>query len=77
MPSYAWILKHEDGVYVDRLLSGGRYFGYAIDRKDALRFQARDDALKAVATRDEFMRKRDNDAAGKVRVVRLKLKEKT
>jgi hypothetical protein len=75
---YVWILKHEDGVYVDRLFSNGRYFGYAINQRDALRFTNEDEARKALATRDAFMRALDPDAAsGKVRVVRLKLKEKT
>lgn len=84
---YAWILRHVDGWYVDRLVSKGRYFGYASIQKMAIRFPSRREALDALTKRDANMRiLGDNlfDSPARplrrphyqVRVVRLKLREK-
>lgn len=84
---YAWILRHVDGGYVDRLISKGRYFGYASLQKMAIRFPSRREAMDALTKRDANMRILGDSlfdtparplrpAHCQVRVVRLKLKEK-
>lgn len=73
---YVWILKHQAGWYVRDLYGNGRGFYYSPIQKGAMRFSTREEAQKVAAKRNASMR-HVIGRVGKVRVVRLKLKEKT
>lgn len=71
---YAWILRHKDGWYVDGV--GGILFTYSKSQKAAVRFSNRRAALDAMLECDARI-PHIPSIRYVVRVVRLKLKEKT
>lgn len=74
--SYVWILRHVDGWYVDSISNNGAYFRYRASQKKAMRFSNRHGASEALARLDAHV-PHIPSVRHVVRVVRLKLKEKT
>jgi hypothetical protein len=72
MARYAWILKHEDGRYL-QCHFGKESFIYTRTQSGAMRFATKAAATRVVAIREASIWK----DCGRLRVVRLKLKEKT
>jgi hypothetical protein len=80
MARYAWILKHEDGRYVRvvHIANGTFTFTVGPEQRFAARFCTHSEAVAALQRRSAWIGAAHSwSLAGDVRVVRLKLKEKT